>query len=352
VTPEATARGPASPAAHGPASGTVARRLASLRAILMQSDAALREKLPEYFLVYYKHLNILRNPARIEHVLQKGRAMYDYLEAEGKDVLDLGAGFGIEALLVAIYGARRVLATEIDRDMVAVGAYLAQAVDPPLSPEHFESRYGDGIAMELPSASFDGVMANCVISHVRDLEGFLREANRLLRPGGIFFLSDENNSLYLPARGRRRRGWRDMEAEPNGPYFAARRALIGEHFPSLARNQLFEATRATRGLVGADVIEGTRELLETGAVRRRPEFLYRDPRDGQYPERELNPFWMMGKFRDAGLEPELLPAFFSRKIETHPRQWVKDVLRIFCTRWPVLSVYLWPIMRIRGRKVR
>ncbi|HTL99697.1 MAG TPA: class I SAM-dependent methyltransferase [Candidatus Omnitrophota bacterium] len=352
MTPEATARGPASPAAHGPASGTVARRLASLRAILMQSDAALREKLPEYFLVYYKHLNILRNPARIEHVLQKGRAMFDYLEAEGKDVLDLGAGFGIEALLVAIYGARRVLATEIDRDMVAVGTYLAQAVDPPLSPEHFESRYGDGIAMELPSASFDGVMANCVISHVRDLEGFLREANRLLRPGGIFFLSDENNSLYLPARGRRRRGWRDMEAEPNGPYFAARRALIGEHFPSLARNQLFEATRATRGLVGADVIEGTRELLETGAVRRRPDFRYRDPRDGQYPERELNPFWMKGKFREAGLEPELLPAFFSRKIETHPRQWVKDVLRFFCTRWPVLSVYVWPIMRIRGRKVR
>jgi SAM-dependent methyltransferase len=328
------------------------RRLASLRAILMQSDAALREKLPEYFLVYYKHLNILRNPARIEHLFQKGREMYVYLEAEKKQVLDLGAGFGIEALLVAIYGASRVLATEIDRDMVAVGAYLAQAVDPPLPHSHFESRYGDGIAMEFPSGSFDGVMANCVISHVRDLEGFLREANRLLRPGGIFFLSDENNSLYLPARARRRKGWRDMEREPDGPYFAARRALIGEHFPTLARNELFEATRATRGLVGSDVIEGTRELLESGAVRRPVEFSYRDPRDGQYPERELNPFWMMGKFRDAGLTPELLPAFFSRGIEVHPRQWVKDVLRFFCSRWPVLSVYVWPIMRLRGRKVR
>lgn len=352
MTPEATARGPATQAAPGPASGTVARRLASLRAILMRPDEDLRAKLPEYFLVYYKHLNILRNPARIEHLFQKGREMYEYLEADGKEVLDLGAGFGIEALLVAIYGARRVLATEIDRDMVAVGDYLARAVDPPLAPEHFESRFGDGIAMELPSGSFDGVMANCVISHVRDLEGFLREAHRLLRPGGIFFLSDENNSLYLPARGRRRRGWRDMEAEPNGPYFAARRALIGEHFPALARNQLFEATRATRGLVGADVIEGTRELLETGAVRRQAGFRYRDPRDGQYPERELNPFWMMGKFTEAGFQPELLPAFFSRNIEIHPRQWVKDFLRFFCTRWPVLSVYVWPIMRIRGRKAR
>jgi SAM-dependent methyltransferase len=347
---EAAALGSAATAAPGPADGITERRLASLRAILMQSDAALREKLPEYFLVYYKHLSVLRNPPRIEHLFQKGRDMYRYLAAEGKDVLDLGAGFGIEALLVAIYGARRVLATEIDRDMVAVGAFLAKAVNPPVG--HFEARYGDGIAMELPSGSFDGVMANCVISHVRDLEGFLREANRLLRPGGIFFLSDENNSLYLPARGRRRRGWRDMEREPGGPYFTARRAMIGEHFPGLSENQLFEATRCTRGLVAGEVISGTRELLETGSLQRKVEFPYRDPRDGQYPERELNPFWMMRKFHDAGLEPELLPAFFSRGIEVHPRQWVKDILRFFCSRWPVLSVYLWPIMRLRGRKVR
>ena len=120
----------------------------------MQSDAALREKFPEYFLVYYKHLNVLRNPARIEHLFQKGREMYEYLEAEGKDVLDLGAGFGLEALLVAIYGARRVLATEIDRDMVAVGAYLAEAVDPPFPREAFEARrdqaFWRGLCGELP----------------------------------------------------------------------------------------------------------------------------------------------------------------------------------------------------------
>lgn len=327
-----------------------ARRLASLRKILMQSDAELRAQFPEYFLTYYTYLRIIRNPARIEHLFQKGHEMYEYLEAEGKDVLDLGAGFGIEALLVAIAGARRVVATEIDHDMVAVGKYLAEKVDPPLT--NFESRFGDGIAMEFPSGSFDGVMANCVISHVRDLEGFLAEANRLLRPGGIFFLSDENNSLYLPARGRRRRGWHDMEREPNGPYFAARRAMIGEQFSALSSNQILEATRLTRGFVGPEIEIGVREYLETGRIRRKPDFLYRDPRDGQYPERELDPFWMMDRFRNAGLAPELLPAFFSRGIEVHPRQWVKDFLRFWCTRWPALSVYVWPIMRLRGRKAR
>ena len=314
----------------------------------MQSDAELRVHLPEYFITYYSYLNILRNPARIEHVIQKGREMHAYLEAGGKDVLDLGAGFGIEALLVAIFGARHVIATEIDHEMVRVGTWLAGAVDPPVT--HFEPRYGDGIAMEFPSGSFDGVMANCVISHVRDLEGFLAEAHRLLRPRGIFFLSDENNSLFLPARGRRRRGWRSMEREPDGPYFAARRAMVSAAYPKLGGNQLEEATRVTRGLWGEQVAAAVGEFLERGRLAKEPEFRYRDPRDGQYPERELNPFWMMGKFRDAGLEPELLPAFFSRGIERHPRQVVKDVLRFFCTRWPVLSVYAWPIMRIRGRK--
>jgi len=206
--------------------------------------------------------------------------------------------------------------------------------------------------MEFPGASFDGVMANCVISHVRDLEGFLHEAHRLLRPGGIFFLSDENNSLYLPSRSRRRKGWRDMEREPDGPYFTARRAMVGEHFPGLDENRLLEAVRRSRGLWGEQVTEGVREFLKGGSAGPKPEFGYRDPRDGQYPERELNPFWMIEKFREAKLEPELLPAFFSRGIEIHPRQVVKNFLHFFCTRWPVLSVYVWPIMRLRGRKAR
>jgi SAM-dependent methyltransferase len=329
-------------------SSVVERRLASLRALLMQSDAELRAQLPEYFLTYYNYLRILRNPPRIEHVFQKGRQMHRYLEAEGKDILDLGAGFGLEAILVSIYGARRVLATEIDHDMVRVGQYLAERMDPPL--RDFEARYGDGIGMELPGESFDGIMTNCVISHVRDLEGFLSETSRLLRPGGIFFLSDENNSRFLPARRRRHRGWRQMEHEPDGPYFSARRALIAEQFATLHANQLLEATRVTRGLVGDEIYEAVREFLETGRVSRKPAFPYRDPRDGQYPERELDPYWLMDRFREAGLEPELLPAFFSRGIEAHPRQWIKDTLRFFCERRPSLSVYVWPIMRLRGRK--
>lgn|GEM_PF-1450795 len=326
----------------------VERRLASFRAVLMQSDAEIRAQYPEYFLTYYTYLRIIRNPPRIEHVIQKGQDMYRYLEAEGKDILDLGAGFGLEALLVAIFGARRVVATEIDHDMVEVGRYLAERMDPPMT--NFESKYGDGIAMQFPSASFDGIMTNCVISHVRDLEGFLRETSRLLKPGGIFFLSDENNSLYLPARGRRRRGWRSMEAEPHGPFFAARMAYIGEHFPQIQENELLDATRITRGLIGKEILQSVGLYRETRRPPKPPSFLYRHPLDGQYPERELNPWWLMRQFRDAGLTPELLPAFFSRKIENNPRQWVKDILRFLTSAWPALSVYVWPIMRLRGRK--
>ena len=97
-------------------------------------------------------------------------------------------------------------------------------------------------------------------------------------------------------------------------------------------------------------LDAVREYRETRRPPPPPAFLYRHPIDGQYPERELNPYWLMRKFEDAGLRPELLPAFFSRGIENHPRQWVKDFLRLLCTAWPPLSVYVWPIMRLRGRK--
>jgi hypothetical protein len=61
-------------------SAVAERRLASLRAFLMQEDAELRTQLPEYFLTYYNYLRILRNPPRIEHLFQKAREMHRHLE--------------------------------------------------------------------------------------------------------------------------------------------------------------------------------------------------------------------------------------------------------------------------------
>ena len=141
-----------------------------------------------------------------------------------------------------------------------------------------------------------------------------------------------------------------MEVEPDGPFFAARRAYIGEHFPQVTGNELLESTRITRGLIGKEILDAVAQYRDTRRPPAPPAFLYRHPLDGQYPERELNPWWLMRKFRDAGLTPELLPAFFSRKIENNPRQWVKDVLRFLTSAWPALSVFVWPIMRLRGRK--
>ena len=136
--------------------------------------------------------------------------MYEYLEADGKDVLDLGAGFGIEALLVAIYGARRVLATEIDRDMVAVGA-------------HWPRRSIRGPGSSSSPATATG-SAWSFLGLVRRRHGQLRDLAR--GPRGscgrrtgccvqvIFFLSDENN-LCLPA-GRAAAARMARQKRPNG----------------------------------------------------------------------------------------------------------------------------------------
>ncbi len=47
----------------------------------------------------------------------------------------------------------------------------------------------DSTSIPLPDNSFDGILATQVLEHTADVPGTLREINRLLKPGGICFIS-------------------------------------------------------------------------------------------------------------------------------------------------------------------
>jgi SAM-dependent methyltransferase len=56
--------------------------------------------------------------------------------------------------------------------------------------ERVEFRVGDVHALDVPDATMDAVIAHTTISHVTDPPGVLREAARVLRPGGVFVAFD------------------------------------------------------------------------------------------------------------------------------------------------------------------
>jgi len=124
----------------------------------------------------YYHASNLRIPAFVEQRLEEVADEFQPYRQLGR-WLDVGCGAG--ALLRA---ASR-------RGWTAVGTEVAESAAEAVRADGFEVYVGELEALPLAAESFDVVSLVEVVEHVDDPANLVREAHRLLRPGGAMYIT-------------------------------------------------------------------------------------------------------------------------------------------------------------------
>jgi len=122
-------------------------------------------------------------------------ARYEFAAAcaGAAEVLDAACGTGYGSILVRNAGASRVVGVDIAVDAVRE----AMRSD---SPPQADFILGSALSFPFRDAQFDLFISLETIEHIDDDRSYVREARRVVKPGGTFICSTPNRAVLNPGR--------------------------------------------------------------------------------------------------------------------------------------------------------
>jgi len=125
----------------------------------------------------------------LENMIAEELARLNFIKEQfvGKLVLDAGCGVGYSSAFIAESGARRVVGVDISSEAI-------QYAREHYKLNNLEFEVMDCTSLGFLNESFDFVCSLDVIEHLDDTAKYLSEIHRVLKTGGIYYLSTPNRN--------------------------------------------------------------------------------------------------------------------------------------------------------------